>query len=38
MMVKLQTDKRTAVAVSAYAPQEGLTNDEKDCFYESIIQ
>ena len=37
MMIKLQTDKRT-VAVSAYAPQQGLTKDEKDWLYESIIQ
>ena len=38
MMIKLQTYKRTDVAVLAYALQEGLTNDEKDRFYESIIQ
>ena len=38
MMIKLQIDKRTVVLVSAYAPQQDLTTDEKDRFYESIIQ
>ena len=37
-MIKLQTDKRTVVVVSAYVPQQGLTNDEKYRFYESTIQ
>ena len=31
-------DKRTVVTVSAYAPQQGLTNYEKDRFYESITK
>ena len=38
MMIKLHTNKRTVVAVSDCANQQGLTNDEKDCFYENIIQ
>ena len=38
MMIRLQTDKRTVVIVSAYSPKRGLTNDEKDRFYESIVQ
>ena len=38
MMIKLQKDKRTVVVVSAYTPQKGLTNSEKDSFYESIIK
>ena len=38
MMISLQTDKRTVVIVSAYSPKRGLTNDEKDRFYESIVQ
>ena len=38
MMTKLQKDKRTAVVVSAYAPEKGLTNNEKDRFYERIIK
>ena len=29
MMIKLQKDKRTVVVVSAYAPQQGLTNTKK---------
>ena len=37
MMVKLQANKRTVVAVSTFAPQQRLTNDEKDHFYGSII-
>ena len=38
MMFKLQMDKRTVVIISAYAPQQGLINDEKGRFSESIIQ
>ena len=38
MMIKLHTDKRTIVVVSDYANQPGLANDEKDRFYENIIQ
>ena len=38
MMIKLQIDKRTVVLVSAYAPHQDLTTDQKDLFYESIIQ
>ena len=38
MMIKLQEDKRTVVVASAYAPQKGLTNNEKDHFYESITK
>ena len=38
MIIKLQIDKRIVVVVSAYAPQQDLTTDEKDRFYESIIQ
>ena len=38
MMIKLQIDKRTVVLVSAYAPQQDLTTDQKDRFYESTIQ
>ena len=38
MMISLQTDKKTVVIVSAYSPKQGLTNDEKDRFYESIVQ
>ena len=37
MMIKLQTYERTIVAVSAYAPQQGLTNDEKDRFSPFLI-
>ena len=37
-MVKLQVDRRTVVVVSAYTPQQGLDNGEKDPFYESVIQ
>lgn len=29
MRMKLQADKRTVVALSFYAPQQGLDNDEK---------
>ena len=36
-MIKLHTDKRTVVVFSGYAPQQGLTNNEKDRFYENII-
>lgn len=32
IIIKLQMDKRTDVVVSAYAPQEGLTNDKKTVF------
>ena len=38
MMISLQKDKRTVVIVSAYSPKQDLTNDEKDRFYESIVQ
>ena len=38
MMIKLQIDKRTVVLVSAYAPQQDLTTDEKDRFYQSITR
>ena len=38
MMIKLHTDKKTVAVVLAYAPQRGLTNDEKDRFYKNIIQ
>ena len=38
MMIKLQMNKRTVVVVSAYPPQQGLTNNKKDHFYENIIQ
>ena len=38
MMIKLQMNKRTVVVVSAYPPQQGLTNNIKDHFYENIIQ
>ena len=37
MMIKLQTDKRTLVVVSTCAPQQNLTDYEKNCLYESII-
>ena len=37
-MIRLHTDEGNVVAVSGYAPQQGLTNDEKDRFYENIIQ
>ena len=32
IIIKLQMDKKTDVVVSAYAPQEGLTNDKKTIF------
>ena len=35
MMIKLHTNKRTVAVVSHYAPQQGLTNDEKDRFYKT---
>ena len=38
MMISLQKDNRTVVIVSAYSPKQDLTNDEKDRFYESIVQ
>ena len=38
MMIKLQIDKRTVVLVSTYAPHQDLTTDQKDRFYENIIQ
>ena len=37
-MIKLQIDKRIVVVVSAYAPPQDHTTDEKDHFYESIMQ
>ena len=37
-MIKLQKDKRTVIVVSVYASQQVLTNNEKDCFYESNIK
>ena len=38
MMIKLHIGKRTVAVVSAYAPQQDVTTDEKDRFYENIIQ
>ena len=38
MMSKLHIDKRTVAVVSAYAPQQDVITDEKDRFYENIIQ
>ena len=35
-MFKLQMDKRTVVIISVYAPQQGLINDEEDCFSERL--
>ena len=32
MMIKLQMNKRTVVVVSAYPPQQGLTNNKKRPF------
>ena len=38
MMIKLLVDKRTVAIMSTCAPQQGLGNDEKERFYESLIQ
>ena len=38
MMIKLQIDNRVVVVVSGYAPQQDLTTDEKDRFYQSITR
>ena len=38
LMIKLQKDKRTVFVVSVNALQQVLTNNKKDCFYESIIK
>ena len=38
LMIKLQKDKRTVFVVSVNAPQQVLTNNKKDCFYESIVK
>ena len=38
MMIKLHIDKRTVAVVSAQAPQQDVTADEKGRFYENIIQ
>ena len=32
MIIKLQTDMKTVVVVSIYAPQQGVTNNEKTVF------
>ena len=36
-MIKLLIGKRIISIVSTYAPQQGLSNDEKDRFYEELI-
>ena len=37
MMIKLLVGKRIVTIVSTYAPQQGLSNDEKDKFYDDLI-
>lgn len=37
MMIKLLIGKTVAAIVSAYAPQQGLSDTEKDTFYEELI-
>ena len=37
MLIKLMVGKRVVAVVSAYAPQQGLTEEEKDKFYEDLI-
>ena len=36
MMIKLQKEKRTVVVVSAYKPQQGLTNMKKTVFMKAL--
>ena len=37
MMIKLLIGKRVVAIISCYAPQQGLSNEEKDRFYEDLI-
>ena len=37
MMIKILIDKRVISIVSVYAPQQGLSAEEKDRFYEEVI-
>ena len=37
-MIKLLVDKKTVAILSTYAPQQGLGIEEKEKFYESVIQ
>ena len=36
-MIKILIDKRVVAIISSYAPQQGLSNEAKDKFYEDIV-
>ena len=36
--IRLVIGNMTASVVSAYAPHQGLTEEQKDCFYDTLLQ